>query len=97
MDAANAMPLSPGMGGPMSPLQQMDHGAYDNNMADTMRGFPGDPSLQVGGAGIRPTQPQGAHDYEVAHMGDEINPPPVSFHQAPGFRNGPGAQNIMAL
>lgn len=100
MDAANAMPLSPGMGGPMSPLQQMggEHGAYDNNMmADTLGGFPGDPSLQVGGAGIRPGQPQGVHDYEVAHMGDEINPPPVSFHQVPVNRNGPGAQNIMAL
>jgi len=51
------------------------------NMMDTMGGFEGDPGLQIGGNSMSPVVPKDERDFEVAHMGDEINPPPVSYHQ----------------
>jgi intraflagellar transport protein 46 len=69
-----------------SPMNSMVMG--DNSMmmapaqfGDTMGGIAGDPHLIVDGSMLSPVMPQGVYDHEVAEMGDEINPPPVTFHE----------------
>jgi len=48
---------------------------------DTMGGIPGDMGLMVGGSQMSPLAPMGVYEGEVAMMGDEMNPPAITYHE----------------
>jgi len=80
MDAAAGGAFSPmGIGDGM--LSPAGYGGPPMSMLDTVGGIQGDPQLMVGGSMLSPMVPQGVYDHEVASMGDDINPPPITFHQ----------------